>query len=59
MVLPRAVNSRAHGESHDAPGAALALGSAALYAAYAVQLKRWVPDESSLPMPYLFGLMGL
>ena len=50
---------RAHGESHDAPGAALALGSAALYAAYAVQLKRWVPDESSLPMPYLFGLMGL
>ena len=60
VVLPRArSNSRAHGESHDAPGAALALGSAALYAAYAVQLKRWVPDESSLPMPYLFGLMGL
>ena len=60
VVLPRArSNPRAHGESHDAPGAALALGSAALYAAYAVQLKRWVPDESSLPMPYLFGLMGL
>ena len=60
MVVPRArSNARAHGESHDAPGAALALGSAALYAAYAVQLKRWVPDESSLPMPYLFGLMGL
>ena len=33
--------------------------SALLYGLYAAQLKHEVPDEKALPMPYLFGLIGL
>ena len=40
-------------------GNAISLVSAVLYGGYAAQLKRELPDESALPMPYLFGLIGL
>lgn len=40
-------------------GNAITLLSAVMYGGYAAQLKREVPDEASLPMPYLFGLIGL
>ena len=33
--------------------------SALLYGAYAAQLKHEVPSEEDIPMPYLFGLIGL
>lgn len=37
----------------------LMLGSAVLYGLYAVILKRDVPSEKELPVPFLFGLIGL
>ena len=40
-------------------GNAATLLSALLYGGYAAQIKREVPDESLVPMPYLFGLIGL
>lgn len=58
----------ANGVAHDhddadAPphswGNAATLLSALVYGCYAAQLKHEVPDEQALPMPYLFGLIGL
>lgn len=40
-------------------GDGVALLSAITYGAYAVQVKHEVPSESALPMPWLFGLVGL
>ncbi|KAL1521008.1 hypothetical protein AB1Y20_022565 [Prymnesium parvum] len=40
-------------------GDAITLLSAVLYGAYATRLKLKVPSELALPMPFLFGLMGL
>lgn len=40
-------------------GNAAALLSALLYGGYAALLKRDCPDESVVPIPYLFGLIGL
>jgi len=40
-------------------GHGVTLLSAVLYGGYAAQLKHEVPDEAVLPMPYLFGLIGL
>ena len=40
-------------------GNGLTLASAVLYGGYATWLKRQVPSERALPMPFLFGLIGL
>ena len=50
-----------HGRRHGSPtwGNGATLLSALLYGTYAVQLKRDVPSEEAVPMPYLFGLLGL
>ena len=40
-------------------GNVITLFSAMLYGGYATQLKRMVPSEQALPMPFLFGLIGL
>ena len=47
-----------HG-ANPAWGNGVTMVSAMLYGGYAAQLKREVPDETRLPMPYLFGLFGL
>ena len=44
---------------HMLAGDGVALLSAITYGAYAVQVKLEVPSESALPMPWLFGLVGL
>jgi len=58
MLQGGGVSVGAYG-SRPLQGNAISLVSAVLYGGYAAQLKRELPDESALPMPYLFGLIGL
>jgi drug/metabolite transporter (DMT)-like permease len=44
---------------HPQWGDGAALFSAMVYGLYAANIKRCVPSEAVLPMPYLFGLIGL
>ena len=61
LVSPhRMLLSLAAGGRHGSPtGNGATLLSALLYGTYAVQLKRDIPSEEAVPMPYLFGLLGL